>query len=94
MNEKVSPLVEKIRSFGQKQHNSDEIIMRDERKCDRETDRKNEIEKKYPSQCLPPVVHSHVKVFTRVVPMFSIVMRREFSLRSVKRTGAEVFSDA
>ena len=37
---------------------------------------------------------SHFKVFTRVVPFFSIVMRGEFSRRSVKKTGAEVFSDA
>ena len=38
---------------------------------------------------------SHFKVFTRVVPVFSIVMHGEFSRRSVKKkTGAEVFSDA
>ena len=33
---------------------------------------------------------SHFKVFTRVVPLFSIVMCGEFSRRSVKKTGAEV----
>ena len=37
---------------------------------------------------------SHFKVFTRVVTLFSIVMCGEFSRRSVKKTVAEVFSDA
>ena len=38
---------------------------------------------------------SHFKVFTPVVSLFSIVMRGEFSRRSVKKkTGAEVFSEA
>ena len=30
--------------------------------------------------------HSHFKVFTRVVPLFSIAMRGEFSQRSLKKT--------
>ena len=33
------------------------------------------------------VDRSHVKVITRVVPIFSIVMRGEFSRRRVKKTG-------
>ena len=36
---------------------------------------------------------SHFKVLTRAVPLFFIIMRGEFSLRSVKKTGAEIFSD-
>ena len=37
---------------------------------------------------------SHFKVFTRVVPIFSVVMPGEFSRRSVKKTGDEVFSSS
>ena len=44
--------------------------------------------------CAAWIDRSHVKVFTQVVPLFSIVMRGEFSRISVKKTGAEVFSDA
>ena len=37
---------------------------------------------------------SFYKVFTQVVPLFSIVTCGEFSRLNVKKTGAEVFSDA
>ena len=37
---------------------------------------------------------SHIKAVTREVPLFSIAMGGDFSRRSVKKTGAEVFSDA
>ena len=39
-----------------------------------------------------PVDRSHFKVFTRVVPLVSIVVRGEFTQPSVKKTGAEVRS--
>ena len=37
--------------------------------------------------CIAMTDRSHVKVITRVVPIFSIVMRGEFSRRCVKKTG-------